>query len=58
MGKNNAWLVVVTLTVAVAAVIPLSAVEEGEIEQFANVGAPVQLSETVPLNPVGVSCRL
>lgn len=42
---------VVTVTVAVTALGPLGVTEAGETEQFALVGAPVQLSATVPVNP-------
>jgi hypothetical protein len=43
--------VVVTLTAAVAAVLPFNVTEAGEIVQAAPVGAPLQLNATLPLNP-------
>jgi hypothetical protein len=42
--------VVVTLTVKLVAAVPLNAIVAGT-EQLAPVGAPLQLSEAVPLNP-------
>jgi hypothetical protein len=42
---------VVTVTVAVAAVVPLSVTVAGEMLQPAPVGAPLQVSVTVGLNP-------
>jgi hypothetical protein len=44
--------VVVTLTVAVAAVLPLNVTEAGETAQVASVGAPLHVKATFPLNPV------
>ena len=41
--------VVLTLTVALAAVVPLKGSEFGDTVQVASVGAPVQASETVPV---------
>jgi hypothetical protein len=43
--------IVVSVTVAVAACVPSSVTDEGEIEHVAAVGAPAQLHVTVWLNP-------
>ena len=51
--------VVDTLTVALAAVVPLRGSELGDTVQVASVGAPPQVSETVPVNPgVPVNARV
>jgi hypothetical protein len=44
--------VVVTLTVAVAAVVPVKVTEAGETVQLAVAGAPLQVKATVPVKPV------
>jgi len=46
-GSKNERAVVVTLTVAVADVVPFSAREFGEMEQVEARGVPLQVSDTV-----------
>jgi hypothetical protein len=51
-GNQNCDLaVVVTVSVAVAAVIPPTETVAGETLHAVVAGAPLQLSATVPLNP-------
>ena len=51
--------VVVTVAVNVAGLLPFGVAEAGESVQTASEGAPVQVSVTVPLNPLmGVTCKL
>src|SRR5215467_6361631 len=51
--------VVVTVAVNVAGLPPFGIAEAGESVQTASDGAPVQVSVTVPLNPLmGVTCKL
>jgi hypothetical protein len=51
--------VVVTLTVNAEAAVPFGVTEAGEAVQLAKDGAPLQLSVTVPLNPLmGETCKL
>ena len=53
------WTVVVTRAENVAAVFPFGVAEGCEGMQVDWAGAPVQLSVTVPLNPLmGTTCRL
>lgn len=48
-----------TLTTKAAPVDPLTATDAGDSEHVEDIGAPVQVSVTVPLNPsFGVTCRL
>jgi hypothetical protein len=50
---------VVATDIEMAAAFPFGVTEAGEAEHVASEGAPVQLSATVPLNPlIGVTCRL
>ncbi len=51
-GTTTERAVVATVAVAVEVVDPLSVTEEGEIEQVAATGTPVQLSDTDWLNPL------
>ena len=57
-GKFIVFAVVVTVTVAFAALVPLSASDAGLIVHVAPAGAPAQVSASVPLAPVGVNARL
>src|SRR3984893_18042379 len=43
--------VVVSVTVAIAGLLPSRVTSEGEIEQVLAAGTPPQLSVTIPLNP-------
>ena len=43
---------VVTVTVAVTAVVPLSVTVAGEMPHVAPIGAPLQVSATIGLNPL------
>jgi hypothetical protein len=48
-----------TLTTKAAPVDPLTAADAGDTEHVEDIGAPVQVSATVPLNPLfGVTCKL
>lgn len=48
-----------TLTTNAAPLAPLTPTEEGDTEQVDDIGCPVQLRATVPVNPLfGVICRL
>lgn len=48
-----------SVTTKVMALEPLTVTEAGETEHIADVGAPVQLRDMVPANPLlGVTCRL
>ena len=50
---------VVTVTVAVEALVPFGVTEPGEMKHSAPRGAPVQLNDTAWLNPpAGVTLRL
>jgi hypothetical protein len=52
LGVNTAdRAVVVTLTVAVAGVVPLNVTDAGETVQAASAGAPLQVRATFPINP-------
>jgi hypothetical protein len=42
---------VVRVTLAIAGLVPSRVTCEGDIEQVLALGAPLQLSVTVPLNP-------
>jgi hypothetical protein len=47
------------LTTKAVPVDPLTETDAGDTEHVEDVGAPVQVSATVPLNPLfGVTCRL
>jgi len=47
------------LTTKADPVAPFTATDAGDTEQVADIGAPAQVSATVPLNPLlGVTCRL
>ena len=50
-GVVNDAALVVTVTVAVAGLGPLTVTELGEMLQVASDGAPAQVNTTVPLNP-------
>jgi hypothetical protein len=57
LGSPIVLAVVVTVTVASAALVPLRACEAGLIVHVAPIGAPEQLSAKVPLAPLGVNAR-
>jgi hypothetical protein len=57
-GTTRERAVVVTVTVIPTGVEPSSVTELGETVQVAPCGAPVQLSDTSPVNPLGVISRL
>ena len=51
MGGNEECAVVVRVTLAIAGLVPSRVNCVGEIEQVVRAGVPLQLSDTVPLNP-------
>src|SRR5437899_5123984 len=51
MGGNEECAVVVRVTLATAGLVPSRVSCVGEIEQVVRAGAPLQVSDTVPLNP-------
>ena len=58
-GMPAALEVFDTLTRKAEPLVPLSASVAGDTEQVADIGAPVQVRATEPLNPLfGVTCRL
>lgn len=50
-GGKDERAVVATLTVTATGLAPLNAAGLGETEQVEAVGAPLQVNETLPLNP-------